>query len=213
MMKNHTSSPIFGEQRVLLHNLSWRTFETLLDELGETRSSRLTYHQGDLEIMAPASVHEKSNRMIEGLIVVLLEELDLEFARTGSFTCKRDDLERGAEPDSCYYIQHEEQVRGKEPIDLNRDPPPDLVVEIEYTQSALPKLQLYAAMGVPEFWRYDGEKLYMYQLIDEQYEPCQHSLAFAQINVAEIPRFLQEGKQRGELKMTKAFRQWVRKQL
>jgi Uma2 family endonuclease len=212
-MITHTSSPVIGEQRVLLHNLSWQTFETLLEELGENRSSRLAYHQGDLEIVAPDSIHEQANRMIEGLIVVLLEELDLEFARIGSFTCKRDDLERGAEPDSCYYIQHEAQVRNKEPIDLNRDPPPDLVVEVEYTLSALPKLELYAAMGVPEFWRYDGDKLHKYQLVAGKYELCQHSLAFAQINVAEIPRFLQDGKQRGELKMTKAFRQWVKKQL
>jgi Uma2 family endonuclease len=211
MMITH-SSP-FGEQRVLLHNLSWRTFETLIDELGETRSSRLTYHQGELEIMAPASNHEQANRMIEGLVVILLEELDLEFKRTGSFTCKRDDLERGAEPDSCYYIQHEAQVRNKVPIDLNRDPPPDLVVEVEYSQSALPKLQLYAAMGVPEFWRYDGDKLYMYQLIAGTYEQCQHSLAFSQINVAKISDFLEDGKQHGELKMTKSFRQWVKKQL
>jgi len=211
MMITHSSA--FGEQRVLLHNLSWRTFETLIDELGETRSSRLTYHQGELEIMAPASNHEQANRMIEGLVVVLLEELDLEFKRTGSFTCKRDDLERGAEPDSCYYIQHEAQVRNKAPIDLNRDPPPDLVVEVEYSQSALPKLQLYAAMGVPEFWRYDGDKLYMYQLIAGTYEQCQHSLAFSQINVAKISDFLEDGKQHGELKMTKSFRHWVKKQL
>lgn len=202
-----------GEQRVLLSNVSWQTFSTLLDELGEHRSSRLTYDQGSLEIMAPASTHENANRMLEGLIVVLLEELDLEFKRTGSFTCRRDDLERGAEPDSCYYIQHEAQVRNKEPIDLNRDPPPDLVVEIEHTQSALPKLQLYATMGVPEFWRYNGDELYIYQLVKGNYAQCQHSLAFAAINLTEIPRFLQQGKQHGELKMTKNFRKWVRKQL
>jgi len=122
-------------------------------------------------------------------------------------------LERGVEPDSCYYIQHEAQVRDKEPIDLNRDPPPDLVVGVEHTQSALSKLQLYAAMGVPEFWRYDGHKLFIYQLVDGEYALCQHSLAFTQINVAEIPRFLQDGKRYGELRMTKTFRQWVRKQL
>jgi len=84
---------------------------------------------------------------------------------------------------------------------------------VEYSQSALPKLQLYAAMGVPEFWRYDGDKLYMYQLIAGTYEQCQHSLAFSQINVAKISDFLEDGKQHGELKMTKSFRQWVKKQL
>jgi Uma2 family endonuclease len=213
MMINHTAMPTSGEQRVLLHSISWQTFETLLEDLDETRSVRLSYDQGDLEIMALLSLpHENDNRLIEVLIGVLVEELDLEIKRAGSVTCKREDLERGAEPDSCYYIQHEAIVRNKDKIDLNNDPPPDLVVEIEYSHSALPKLSLYAALGVPELWRYNGSELSVYQLVGDKYNLCQDSPTFSPIRVTEIPRFLRKSKQVGEVKMTKAFRQWIRKQ-
>jgi len=202
------------EQRVLLRSVGWQTFETLLGDLEETRSARLFYNQGDLEIMAPLSLlHENDNRLLEVLIGVLVEELDLEIKRTGSVTCKREDLERGAEPDSCYYIQHEAFVRNKDKIDFDNDPPPDLVVDIEYTHSALPKLSLYASLGVPELWRYNGDQLSIYQLVGDKYEQTQQSPTFSPIRVTEIPRFLRSSKKIGEVKMTKAFRQWVREQL
>ena len=212
-MKVTTIQPVIGEQRILLQHLCWQTFENLLAELDETRSSRLTYNQGRLEIMAPLSAHENANRLIEVLIGILVEELDLEIKRTGSLTCKRHDLKQGAEPDSCYYIQHEALVRDKDKIDLNEDPAPDLVVEIEYTLSALPKLPIYAALNVPELWRYDGEQLFVYQLVGQEYVRCQNSPTFAPIKVVEIPRFLRESRRLGEVKMAKIFRQWVREQL
>jgi Uma2 family endonuclease len=205
--------PRFSEQRTLLHHLSWQLFENLLTELGDNRACRLTYDQGDLEIMAPTFTHESANRVIEVLIGVLVEELGLEVKRSGSLTCKRQELGRGVEPDSCYYIQHEAQVRGKNSIDLSTDPPPDLVVEIEYTSSALPKLPLYASLGVPELWRYDGHQLFIYQLVAGQYIPTPISPTFAPIKVTSIPRFLRKSQQVGEIKMAKAFRGWVRKQL
>lgn len=214
MTASTTMSTPMTEQRILLSSVGWQTFETLLDDLEETRSARLFYNQGDLEIMAPLSLlHENDNRLLEGLIVVLVEELDLEIKRTGSVTCKREDLERGVEPDSCYYIQHEAIVRNKDKIDFDNDPPPDLVIEIEYTHSALPKLSLYASLGVPELWRYNGNELSIYQLKGDEYEQTQLSPTFSPIRVAEIPRFLRSSKQIGEVKMTKAFRQWVREQL
>ncbi len=214
MTASTTMSTPMTEQRILLSSVGWQTFETLLDDLEETRSARLFYNQGDLEIMAPLSLlHENDNRLVEVLIGVLVEELDLEIKRTGSVTCKREDLERGVEPDSCYYIQHEAIVRNKDNIDFDNDPPPDLVIEIEYTHSALPKLSLYASLGVPELWRYNGNELSIYQLKGDEYEQTQLSPTFSPIRVAEIPRFLRSSKQIGEVKMTKAFRQWVREQL
>lgn len=203
---------VLGEQRVLLQNVSWQLFEYLLAELGEVRASRLAYDQGMLEIMAPLMPHESSNRLIERLIIVLVEELNLNVKSVGSMTCKREDLERGAEPDSSYYIQNELLVRSKEEIDLKQDPPPDLVLEVEYSKSALNKLQLYAAMGVPEFWRYNGSSLRIYRLEAGQYVQCENSPTFAPIRTSEIPRFLQQSKEIGEMGVKKAFRIWVKEQ-
>ena len=140
----------FSEQRVVLRNISWQTFETMLAEMGNDRASRMAYDRGTLEIMTPLLPHEYWNRLIERLIFVLGEELNLEILPTGSTTLKREHLRRGAEPDSSYYIRNEARVRNKIAIDLSNDPPPDLVVEVDLTSSSLDRFQIYASLGVSE---------------------------------------------------------------
>ncbi|WP_026734417.1 Uma2 family endonuclease [Fischerella sp. PCC 9605] len=200
-------------QRVVLRNISWQTFETMLADMGEDRASRLTYDRGTLEIITPLLPHEYWNRLIERLIFVLGEELNLEILPAGSTTFKREDLRRVAEPDSSYYIQNEARVRNKSEIDLNSDPPPDLVVEIDLTSSSLDKFQIYASLGVPELWRYDEGVLRIYQLQQGQYVECSDSPTFAQLPLNEITRFLEESQRIGVMGMTRNFRNWVREQL
>ncbi|MBD2514864.1 Uma2 family endonuclease [Nostoc sp. FACHB-973] len=202
-----------AENRVLLHNISWQTFKTMLAEMGCDRNSRLAYDNGTIEIMTPLMPHENSNRIIEGFVVVLCEELGQEIRRAGSLTLTRDDLKQGAEPDSSYYIQNEALVRDKENIYLATDPPPDLVLEVEYSRSAIDKLRLYAAMGIPEFWRYNGSVLRLYTLAGGQYSEVQTSPTFAPVSVKEIPRFFQEAKKNGEIATTRAFRAWVQENI
>ncbi|NES24012.1 MAG: Uma2 family endonuclease [Symploca sp. SIO3E6] len=202
-----------AEQRTLLVNISWQTFKAMLAEMGSERLTRLAYDSGTVEIMTPLMPHENSNRLIEVFVGVLCEELGLEIKRTGSLTLARDDLWRGGEPDSSYYIQNEALVRDKEHIDLKFDPPPDLVLEVEYSRSIIDKLSLYAAMGIPEFWRYNGYVLRVYKLELGEYQESNSSLTFAPVTVKEIPKFIQESRKVGELTSTRNFRNWVRQQL
>ncbi|MBW4509715.1 MAG: Uma2 family endonuclease [Scytonematopsis contorta HA4267-MV1] len=199
-----------AETRTLLENISWQTFKTMLAETGSERKTRIAYDKGTLEIMTPLMPHENSNRMIEGFVVVLCEELNLEYKRSGSLTLTRDDLEKGGEPDSSYYIQNELLVRGKENIDLATDPPPDLVLEVEYSKPKVDKLKLYASLGIPEFWRYNGSVLRVYTLSGGQYTEVETSPTFAQVTVKEIPQFILQAKKDGESATTRAFRNWVR---
>jgi Uma2 family endonuclease len=207
------TTSILGEQRVLLQEVSWQLFEQPLAELSQTRSARLTYDQGMLEIMTPLMSHERNNRLIEKLIDILAEELNLNIMSVGSMTCKRQDLGKGAEPDSNFYIQNEPLMRSKENVDLRQDPPPNLVVEIEYSKSAIDQLDLYAAMGIPEFWRYNGNMLRIYQLEAGQYISRSNSPTFLPIQTHEIPRFLQQSLEIGEMAVKKTFRAWVKEQL
>jgi Uma2 family endonuclease len=209
MVTTRTSS----EQRVVLRNISWQTFETMLAEMGNDRPSRIAYDRGTLEIMAPLLPREYWNRLIERLIFVLGEELNLEILPTGSTTLKRKDLRRGAEPDSSYYIRNEARLRNKTAIDLNNDSPPDLVVEVDLTSSSLDRLQIYASLGVPELWRYDEGVLYIYQLQQGEYVECNNSPTFAQLPLIEISRFLEESQRIGVMGMTRIFHLWVRKQI
>jgi Uma2 family endonuclease len=203
----------FAETRDVLQNISWQTFKAMLADMGCERNKRLAYDNGIIEIMTPLMPHENSNRLIEGFVLVLCEEFGLEVKSAGSLTMTRDDLERGAEPDSSYYIQNELLVRNKENIDLSTDPPPDLVLEVEYSRSKIDKLALYASMEVPEFWRYNGNVLRIYALNSGQYSQSNNSQTFVPVPVTEIPRFIQESKKIGQIAATRAFRTWVRQQM
>ena len=202
-----------SEQRVVLRNISWQTFEIMLTDMGEDRVSRMTYDQGILEIMTPLLSHEHWNRLIERLIFVIGEELNLEIFPAGSTTFKREDLRRGAEPDSSYYIQNERLVRNKIEINLNNDPPPDLVVEVDLTSSSLDKFQISASLGIPELWRYDEGVLQIYQLQEGQYLECNNSPTFARLPLTQIPQFLEESQRIGVMGMTRNFRSWVRERI
>ena len=202
-----------AETRTLLTNISWQTFKTMLAEMGSQRQNRIAYELGMVEIMTPLMPHENSNRLIEVFIGVMCEELGLEIKRTGSLTLTRDDLKRGGEPDSSYYIQNESLVRNKENIDLAIDPPPDLVLEVEYSSSAINKLALYASMKIPELWRFNGSILQVYILADRQYTEVEFSPTFDPIPAKEITHFLQQAKIKGENTTTRDFRTWVKKQI
>jgi len=199
-----------AEQRTVLHNISWQTFEALLKETGEDRGSRFAYDCGTLEIMTPLFEHENPKIQLDRLIIVLAEELEIEIKSAGSTTLKRKIENRGIEPYNCYYIQNELAVRGRQELDLETDSPPDLAIEIDITSSSVNKFGIYAALGVPELWRYNGRVLKFYQLAERQYIECEFSIAFPIVSVTEMSRFIEQSKTTGEIALLKSFRAWVR---
>ncbi len=202
-----TSTP--AEQRTVLRNISWQTFEALLKETGEDRGSRFAYDCGTLEIMTPLYEHENPKIQFDRFILVLAEELEIEIKSAGSTTLKRRIANRGIEPDNCYYIQNEPAVRGRQELDLETDPPPDLAIEIDISSSSVDKFGIYSALGVPELWRYNGRVLKFYQLTEGQYIECEFSLAFPLVSVTEMSRFIEQSKTTGEIALLKSFRAWV----
>jgi Uma2 family endonuclease len=209
-----TLTPEIAEQRVILSNVSWQTFEQLLKELGDNRSSRLAYDEGLLEIMTPLGRHENNNRFIDDMIRAIADELNLNLKKFGSLTLKRSKKLKGAEPDSCYYLQNEPLVRSKQEIDLDKDPPPDLVLEIDITSDSLDKRPIYAAIGVPKFWHYDGNKLQVFVLQQStgDYQSVIQSPTFPWMPLDVIPRFIRQSLVDGETATLRAFRAWVREQ-
>lgn len=207
------SAPVLPkDERIVLEAVSWQFYETLLREINDNRTLRIAYDRGRVELMSPSMPHERSKRLLEKLIDALLEELEQPAVSVGSMTCKRQDLARGVEPDTGYYIQNERSVRALSSIDLTQAPAPDLIVEVEYSSSAINKLDLYAALGVPELWRYDGQRLRIFQLQTGEYEMVQQSLAFPNLAILDLPKFMQLAKQEGEIVMIKQFRRWVQQQ-
>ncbi len=206
-----TSIP--AEQRTILQNISWQTFETLLTETGENRGFRFAYECGILEIISPLIEHEGYKSSFGNLIIVLAEELKIEIKSAGSTTLKLKSANRGIEPDNCYYIQNELAFRGKQTLDLTTDLPPDLAIEIDITSSSVNKLEIYSALGVPEIWRYNGRILLFYQLVENRYIEREFSCAFPLVSATEINQFIEQSKTIGEIALIKLFRAWLRNKI
>lgn len=197
-------------QRFLLQGVSWEAYEELLRLLGE-QPVRLTYDRGRLELMAPSYRHENSSRLLGRFVEVLTEEFDLDMSSAGSTTFRRQDLDRGLEADEGFYIAGEPLIRGKSEIDLQTDPPPDLAIEADITRSSLDRMSIYAALRVPEVWRYDGSTLTVHHLgADGRYRLAHRSLSFPKLPVGELTRFLDLRATQSETQIIKAFRAWAR---
>ena len=195
-----------------LSGISWQTYETLLQELNHSRRLRLTYNQGNLEIMAPSPEHEIYKKAMGRFVETIAEELEIRIYPLGSTTFKLPKLS-GVEPDECFYITNLNAVKGKNRINLQQDPPPDLVLEIDITSSCENRLPIYANMGVPEIWRYDGNFFTINVLQNQQYVTVEQSLAFPNLPLSEISQFLQQVNQQDYLELVREFRHWVRNQI
>ncbi|MEB3277762.1 MAG: Uma2 family endonuclease [Lyngbya sp.] len=198
--------------KVFLTKVSWLEFEKILEELGEHRASRLAYRDGVLEIMVPLPEHERGKEVISDFLKALLEELDIECYPLGSTTFKNERMTQGIEPDNCFYIENEAAIRGKDRLDLTVDPPPDLALEIDITSRTHPNI--YAALGVPELWRFDKGKLQINVLESGKYRESEFSPHFPNLPLRDvIPEYLNRVKTDGRNKTMKAFRTWVREQI
>lgn len=206
--KTLTETP-HAENRILLRHVTWQAYEAILSIRGERRSPRLSYYKGLLEFMAPLEAHENSSDLIGNFINIVVEEAGLNIKSMGSTTLNRPDLRVGAEPDKCYYIANETLVRGKT-VDLSVDPPPDLVIEVDITNTNLNKNFLCADLGVPELWRFNGQTLTIYQLQDGRYQEVTISPAFPKIPKDALYQFLSDCRQQGETSAKRSFRDSLR---
>jgi Uma2 family endonuclease len=199
-----------GEQRLLLQAVDWPTYEKFLEAVGDRRV-RLTYDRGNLELRSPSPEHEVYATLLGRFVEMLTFELKLPLKACGSTTFRRQDLERGLEPDRCFYIASAARLRSRRLIDLTRDPPPDLAIEVDITSSSLNRLAIYEALRVPEVWRFDGEVLQVYRLrADGTYELGEQSLAFPFLPLAEVVPFLHQSETMDDTALAEAFLNWIR---
>lgn len=199
-----------AELRTVLRGISWDTYESILRDHEDRSAPRFTYDRGTLEIMSPMVIHDRYKVLFEYFVAVLAEEAGTEIYGLGSTTFKREELERGFEPDACFYIAHIAEVHGKDRLDMAVDPPPDLVIEIDITHSSLDKLSIFRSMGVPEVWRYDGERLEFRFATSDGYElqPRSHWLPMLYADALAV--LLREGPDYGDVAWIRRVRAWAR---
>ena len=189
-----------------LINISWNEYEELLSKLGDRAGLRVSYDEGRLQIMSPTPEHEEYKESILRLAQVLADEMNIVLETRGSATYRRRRKAKGVEPDTSFYVQHAAQMIGKRQIDLEVDLPPDVVVEIDLSSESSSKFSIYAALGVPEIWLYDGQQAHMYQLTEGSYQETPHSLAFPVLTAAALMNFLAQSKVAGQSGALAAFR-------
>jgi Uma2 family endonuclease len=196
--------------RLRLRGVSWPSYRKISEALSG-RHVRLTFDRGSLELMTISPQHGNFSRLLARFVVVLTEERGLPLKSFGDMTCDNESLQRGIEPDESFYVQSEPAIRGKQQIDLTADPPPDLGIEVDISRDSLGRLDVYAAIGVPEVWRFDGQTLTMHVLAAAGgYEVTATSHVFVGIAAKEISRFLLQANEVEENALVKSFRQWVR---
>jgi Uma2 family endonuclease len=208
-MSTGISSP---ERLVILDNVSWETYERLITEHGERCGTRFSYADGMLEIMVRSFRHEEPNRTLATLVEVLAEEWDIDTHCLGSMTFKRKDLLKGFEPDSCFYIQHADDVMGSADIKLPVDPPPDLIIEVDITRESLNRFPIFAAVGIPEVWRFDGTSVIFYRLESDSYIETPHSLALTVLDSEIATDFLAQSQTLKSTVWLRKVREWARAQ-
>jgi Uma2 family endonuclease len=195
-------------QQLLVEDVNWQQFESILAELGERRASRLSYSNGRLEIMVPLPEHEKAKEIIGDMVKILLEARQIAFESLGSATLKNERMSQAVEPDTCFYIQNQAAVIGKNRLDMSVDPPPDLAIEIDLTSRT--QLDNYQILGVPELWRYARRGLQINVLQAEQYIESDVSPTFPNIPIVElVNQYTKQSLVAGRTRAIQAFKSWV----
>ena len=197
---------------VALDGVSWETYEQLRGDLdGAGGHVKIVYDDGRMTIMAPLWIHDRDKTLVGRMIEMTSFLLDVPIASCGSATWKRKDLRKALEGDEAYYVQHAAQMVGRMELDIRRDPPPDLVLEVEVTLSPVEKLPVYGALGVPEIWHVKDRGVRCLHLDRAgQYVEAEASLAFPFLRPAELDRFLAMLPKTSEHEMMRAFAEWVR---
>ena len=202
--------PLRFQQHVVFDNVPWEFYEHLLRVVGD-RPIRITYYRGKIEIMSPLAKHETWKKRIARLLEMMTYELRIDMEPLGSTTFRRKGRRVGLEPDECYFIRNATAIRGKDRLNLKTDPPPDLAIEIDITRRSIPRQPIYAALGVPELWRFDGKRISVLELSEGRtYHQREGSISFPFLPMAEFAEFVQRLKNESSLVVLQSFQQWVR---
>ena len=193
----------------VLTGIKWETYQRLAIDLAENPSKKLSYDQGNLEIMTPFPEHEINKGFLGRLVQTTTEVLELEILSLGSTTLSREDLQKGIEPDECYYISNEALIRDKIDFDFTIDPPPDLAIEIDITSSSLNRFTIYESLKVREIWRFNGQDVFIYCLKDGGYQEESYSQVLPILSKSVILTFLKKRGKIGENALIREFRQWL----
>jgi Uma2 family endonuclease len=196
-------------QKLILQGIGWDFYEQILEEYKDSKALHFAYDDGFLEVEVPLYEHERPGEILRDLITAICLEKEIDYINAGSTTFRQRVKAKGCEPDTSFYIQNESRLRGLKHIDLNQDPPPDLVVEVDVTSPSLNKMPIYAALGVPEVWLYKGDRVIFFRLYGGIYGEISNSLALPFLESQTVDAFLEKGFSESSSKWAREIREWI----
>jgi Uma2 family endonuclease len=198
---------------VVIDGATWADYEAMLRIIGERRVF-VNYDQGVMEVMVPSHVHESIGDFLGLMVDILTEELDIPCSAGGSTTHRREDLEKGVEPDKCFWLHAKAaSISGQRDLELSIDPAPRLVIEVNYTSSSVDRLAIFAALGVDEIWRFHRGLEFLVLGADGHYQATDGSLNLPMLSLIEASRLLEKSQTTGRVPWMRAFRQHARENL
>jgi len=197
---------------LVLRGLSWEEYEELLEAVGEARGLRISYGEGTVQIMSVSFEHEYYAEFLKQLVGRICVILRIKVIFFGSATLKLQKKLKGAEPDGSFYVHSAATIGNKIHLDLNTDPPPDVIIEIDIHHESLSRFPIYAALGIPEIWHYDERQLTIYQLAGSKYSPTAASPAFPVLTSAILTEFLLRSQSDDQYETLVVCEQWLQSQ-
>jgi Uma2 family endonuclease len=194
---------------VIFHNVPWDEYVALSKQVGETRRLRLSFNDGTLKVMSLSPTHEKYTDFIKSLVVHVRLRLRINILFFGSTTMRKRQQSKGNEPDACFYVQNAAAIGNRIDIDFDVDPPPDVVVEVDIHHVSTDNDPIYAALGVPEIWRYNGREMRILRLQGESYVTVETGQALPMLRASILTEYLERLRRDGEFPAILAFDEWL----
>jgi Uma2 family endonuclease len=162
---------------------TWEEYQHLAQQRGDGSIPRMKYRNGEVLLMAPMAAHGRDASLLGLFVIALLDHDGREYDSFTPITMTVPE-ESGLEPDYCFYIDNWRAVSGKQRIDWQQDPPPDLVIEVDVTSYS--DVADYLPYQVPEIWLWKKQGLKIYQFQDGGYVLQSQSGLFPAIDVAAV---------------------------
>lgn len=173
----------------VFETVDWRFYDDAL-RVGERQRIRITYDRGRMEVMTSTELHEAIRTAVGRCLEHYAYATDIPILGRRNITCRREDLDKGLEPDECYYINNRPLRDPNGHLDLLHGPPPDLAIEVEVTRTVVPRRPIYEALGVPELWRVDESRITVMNLVTGRYESVAKSRYFPSMDLEAFNRIV-----------------------
>jgi Uma2 family endonuclease len=191
---------------VRMEGKTWQDYQALVEQLGDRVLPRIKYRPGEILLMAPMARHGREAHVLAAVAEILLDHFGQEYEAFTPITMDLPEV-RGIEPDYCFYIgANREPILGKDRIDWEIDPPPDLVIEIDVTSYT--DIDDYLPYRVPEVWLFKNKRLIIYQWQQGSYVVVDSSRYFPNLNLSRIiQNYLSTTANQGSSIASKSLRQ------